>query len=281
MSERVARGMAMSLTLLASLGWTSAQEVAALHLAGTRYVALDELARALGWSTSDGGSSLTVRSGSGLLIVFEASPEVWWQPQGGEGGEVSFLAPVLRRQEGWFVPDELLGLLDLAVDGEAILVGSRRLPLAYPPLLEPAGVLAEGLELGRGVRGLTLFAAGSAGDETMSLLLVDAALLGLAFPEQQAEVDAFIASLERGRPLYFVLTALAPSPWETSLHISQHGRAAGLRYPLEISVLEGEAGWVGPEAPVSGVILLPDWVNLREPLVVRWGEREARFQFRR
>ena len=281
MRARLVNTMAMTLMFMASPGWTSAQEVAALNLAGTRYVALDELARALGWNTSDGGSSLTVRSGGGVLIVFEASPEVYWQPQGGEGGEVSLSAPVVRRQEGWFVPDEILGLMGLDVDGEAILAGTRRLPLAYPLPFEPAGTLAEGLELGRGVRGLTLFVTGSAGDETMSLLLVDAALLGLAFPEQQAEIDAFVASLERGRPVYFVLTALAASPWETSLHISQHGRSAMLRYPLEISVLEGEAGWVGPQAPVSGLILLPDWVNLREPLVVRWGESEARFQFRR
>lgn len=271
----------MALMLMASLGWTSAQEIAALNLAGARYVALDEVARALGWSTSDGGSSLTVRSGNGLLIVFEASPEVWWQPQGGEGGEVSLSAPVVRRQGGWFVPDEILGLMGLSIDGEAILAGTRRLPLAYPPSIESAGTLAEGLELGRGVRGLTLFAAGSAGAETMSLLLVDAALLGLAFPAQQAEIDVFVASLERGRPVYFALTALAASPWETALHISQHGRSAMLRYPLEVSVLEGEAGWVGPEAPVAGLIIFPDWVNLREPLVVRWGESEARFQFRR
>lgn len=273
--------IAMTLMLMALLGWTSAQKVAALNLAGARYFALDEVARTLGWSTSDGGSSLTVRSASGLLIVFEASPEVYWQPQGGEGGEVSLSAPVVRRQGSWFVPEEIVGLLDLGMGDDAILAGTRRLPLAYPPPFDPAGRLAEGLELGHGVRGLTLFAAGSAGAETMSLLLVDAALLGLAFPEQQAEIDAFIASLERGRPVYFVLTALAASPWETSLFISQHGRSAMLRYPLEVSVLEGEAGWVTPEAPIAGVIIFPEWVNLREPVAVRWGESEARFQFRR
>ena len=87
--------------------------------------------------------------------------------------------------------------------------------------------------------------------------------------------------LKNGRPLYFVVTAVGESPWETAVRFRQGGTTFEALYPDGLGVLEGEAGSVRPEKPVSGVFLLPDAFNLREPMTVEWMDAAATFRFRR
>jgi hypothetical protein len=260
----------------------------ALTLAGTTYVSLSDVARLMGLETSDGGQSLTVRASGGVLVIFDRSPDILWRAADGsespEASDLSLAAPVQRVEGRWFVPAELLGLLGVTVAGDVVtLPGGAEYTLAYPrdPWASGSGDQSDLIDLGNSVMGLALYASGAAGQDSLSLLLVDAALLSLAFPEQQRAIDTFIANLERGRPLYFIVTAVVETPWETTLTFSQNGASFTARYPLTVSVLEGKAGTVSPEHPVAGVVLLPDWLDLRRPMTVRWAEVEGVIQFRR
>ena len=273
------------LTGTLALGSLASAEVNAVMLAGTPHVSLSQLARSQGYSTSEAAGSLTVRTQSGVLVVFQDSPEALWRPAAGseQGGEVSLSTPVVYGSGAWYAPEDVLHLLGMHLEGDMlVLQTSRRLSLAFPETEQasPAGAF-ETVQLGPGVFGLALYSSGIAGPDTLSMLLVDTALLSLALPEQQREVDAFMATVDRGRPLYFVLTALGESPWESELTVAQGGRSARLRYPNDLHVLQGETGTVGPDAPVSGVILLPEWINLRAAVTLRWGDTEAEFRFRR
>lgn len=264
-----------------------AESVPALTLAGTTYVSLEDVARLLGLETSDAGQSLTVRAPSGVLVVFDRSPDILWQPAArGQvlAGDLSLAAPVQRIEGRWFVPSELLRLLGVTVVGEVLTLQSgATYPLAFPrdPWAAVGMGQSEIVELGNNVVGLALYASGAAGQDSLSLLLLDVALLSLAFPEQQRAIDAFIGGLERGRPLFFIITAVAETPWDTSLTFSQNGASFAARYPFTVSVLDGEAGTVSPERPASGVVMLPDWLDLRRPITVSWAEAQGAIQFRR
>ena len=279
------RRAAVLLVWLCSLAL--AESLPALRLAGSTYVSLSDVARVLGFETSDAGQSLTVRAPGGVLVIFDRSPDILWQPAArGQllAGDLSLAAPIHRIEERWFVPLELLRLLDITVAGEVVTLPSGAaytLALPRDPWAAGESAQSEVAEVGHNVTGLALYASGAAGQDSLSLLLVDAALLSLAFPEQQPAIDAFIGGLTHGRPLYFIVTAVVETPWETSLIFTQDGSSFAARYPFTVSVLEGEAGTVSPARPASGVVLLPDWLNLRRPITVSWGEVRGVIQFRR
>ncbi len=264
-----------------------AESLPALRLAGTTYVSLSEVARLLGLETSDGGQSFTVRAPGGVLVIFDGSPDILWQPAArGQllAGDLSLAAPVHRVEERWFVPLELLNLLEITVAGEVVTLPTGAAhTLAYPrdPWAAVGGAQSEVVELGNSVMGLALYAPGAAGQDSLSLLLLDVALLSLAFPEQQPAIDSFIGGLTHGNPLFFIVASVVETPWETSLTFTQDGSSFAARYPFTLSVLEGEAGTVSPARPTSGVVLLPDWLNLRRPIAVSWGEARGVIQFRR
>lgn len=267
----------------------ASESVSALRLAGQTYVSLSELARMRGYSVSEGADhkDLTVRSERGVLVVFDQSPDILWQPvaESREGeDERSLSAPVTRQVDGWYVPQELLRLLGYAAtQDELILPGDRRVAYRFPAqstLARGAGAY-EVVELGNSVRGLTLYASGTVGPETLGLLLVDAGLLPLALPAERHALDEALAQLPPGRPLYFVLTSLAQSPWETSVVFTQGALRHVARYPQQLTLLEGSSSGVSPDAPVSGVMMLPSRFNLRAPVRVSWADVSAEFQFRR
>ena len=255
----------------------------ALRLAGAAYPSLTDVARALGYSVSGSPNSLTVRAQGGVLTVFADTPDIVWKTPSSAEDELSLPAPVVRRDGVWYAPGELFTLFGVQLVGETlVLPDGRRLGLEFPPELPAArGKDFETVSLGNQVDALALYASGSAGADTVSMLLVDVGLLGLAFPETRPYVDAFMSDLKSGRPLYFVVTAAGESPWETAVRFRQGGATFEALYPDGLGVLEGEAGSVGPEKPVSGVVLLPDAFNLREPVTVEWMDASATFRFRR
>lgn len=272
--------------LLSCVGFT--ESIPALRLAGVPYISLTELARSLGYSTSTSAGSLTIRSDTGVLVVFEGSPDAFWRSGSSqaslEESETSFSLPVHRQEEQWYAPEEVLLILGVRLQGSTLQLpqGRGQLTLEYPPdTLNTSGPGSfEIVELGHGAYGLTLYGAGAAGVDTLSLLLVDVGVLSLVYPEQQRELDTFMSTLEGGRPLYFVVTSVADGPWEASVTFMQEGRSFVAQPPYDLSVLEGERGLVGPARPVSGIVLLPGSFNLRAPITVQWGSSLAEFQFK-
>ena len=112
------------------------------------------------------------------------------------------------------------------------------------------------------------------------MLLVDAGLLSLALPAERTALDNVLNKIE-GRPLYFVATSLALTSWQAEVTFTQGGQSFTAKAPFSLNILEGDDKQLGPDSSVSGVILLPQWISLREPLTVRWMGAAGNFQFRR
>ena len=275
----------ISLLFLVQVVW--GQSLNALSTLGTTYVSLNDVAQQLGYSTNRSGNSFTVRAQAGVVVVFENSPDILFKRSDSaealERSDQNLALPVIRQNGEWFAPEQLLDLMGFDLSDNALTTqDGRSFRLSFPP--EPFYVASdryEVLELGNGVPGLSFYAPGAAGAETLSLLVTDLSLLSLALPEQQGALDGVMSKFRDQKPLYFTLTALAPSSWQTSFTVAQGGRRELLQAPFRVQLLAGAEGSVGPEAPVSGLILLPDWVNLREPLELTWADISARVQFRR
>lgn len=275
-------------TTLFGVGFAQPQSVPGLRLAGTTYVSLSEVARLLGYSVSEDGNALTVRSDLGILTVFDGSPDALWQPNRSamntRDGDFILSAPVVQQGSVWFAPEELFPRFGVAVRGdELVLPGQQTVALSFPaaPSSTLQGDNWDAVALGNNVYGLALYSSGSLGPDTISLMMVDVGLLGLARPELQSELDDIVRELPAGRPLYFVVTGLEPTPWQAEVTFQQGGQSVTLKAPARLSVLSGDTGRVGPGSPALGVMLLPEWVNLRQPLNVEWGGIRATFQFRR
>lgn len=279
------RTLCATLLLVVSATW--AQSLDALETLGTTYVSLNDVAQRLGYSTNRSGNSLTVRAGAGVVVVFADSPDILFKPSDSaealERSDQSLALPVLRQKGEWFAPEQLFELLKFDVSKHSLTTqDGRTFALDFPP--EPFYVASDRydlVELGNGVTGLTYYVPGSTGPETLSLLVADLSLLSLALPEQQRSLDGVLAKLRDQKPLYFTLTALAGAQWSPNFTVAQGGQREILQAPFRVQVLDGAEGTVSPEKPVSGLILLPDWVNVRQPLELTWSDITARVQFRR
>lgn len=290
MRRRFLRRFLLSLLVLATGGVALAQ-VAARDVGGVLYVSVDDLASRLGYSLSGGESSLTLRAATGVVVLFEDSPDILFKPKNSaetlERSDQSLAAPVVKMGEVWFAPVELLELLGFTVTAESVTApGGRTFPLTLPsPAVVQTSQRSELVDLGNGVTGLSFYLPGDAGPETVSVLVVDLGLLGLALPAEQRGLDAAAAKFKDAKPLYFVATALAAASWQPVFTVTQGGRSAEVRSPFSVNVLAGAADTLTPDAPVSGLILLPAWVNLRQPvtlsLVGGLDEVAATVQFRR
>lgn len=259
---------------------SQAQTVSAVKRAGETFPSLQEVARSAGYSSSESAGGLTVRAPTGILTVFMGSPDVLWQSAQGQRQEdsASLSAPVA---EGWYAPPDAFALLGIKVSEEDVTLpdGKRLRVRVRTPSLPRQGNRSDVVSLGRGVSGLMLYGRGPTRAET-SLLLVDAGLLSLALPNERLALDEFLNEVEGYRPLYFVATSLAPTSWQADMTFSQGGQSFTAKVPFNVSVLEGDTGQLSPDAPVSGVILLPQWISLREPLAVSWMGAVGNFQFR-
>lgn len=270
--------MSLAVLLAVSAAWASS--LSALRVRGAVYVEASETARALGMEASGTGPSLSLRGEAGILTVFEGSPDLLWRPRGGAEEELSLPLPVLREGGRWFLPAGALEPLGVRLEGGALaFADGRRFDLRFPPAGPAQAGRWEPLSLAGGVPALAFYAPGLGGAETVSLTLLDATLLAVAYPGARAAVDGVLAPL--GKVLYLVAVATGETSWESEITFLQGGRSFTASSPQAISLLAGEAGRVGPDAPVSGLVFLPDWLELRRPVTVRWAETSATFQFRR
>lgn len=254
-----------------------AQTISARRDAGVLYISLSDVAKQLGYSVSEGSGSLTIRFASTVLTVFDDSPDITLN------GSDETLSSSVFKSGDWFAPDDALSFLNVSLEGEAlILPDGHRVALEFPATRATFGSSKwEQVELGNSVTGVSFYMSGSAGDETVSVLMLDLKLLALAFPEQQKALDAVSSKFTKGKPIYFLVTALADSTWESSFTLEQDGKVLQYQAPGSLSLLEGDPNTVTPSTPVSGVLVLPDWVNLREPINVTWSGITASVQFRR
>jgi hypothetical protein len=254
-----------------------AQTISARRDAGVLYVSLSDVAKQLGYSVSEGSGSLTVRFANTILTVFDDSPDITLN-----GSDDTLSSSVFKRGD-WFAPDDALSFLNVSLEGETlILPDGHSVALEFPATRATFGSsMWEQVELGNSVTGLSFYKEGNAGDETVSVLMLDLKLLALAFPEQQKALDEVSGKFTKGKPIYFLVTALADSLWESSFTLEQDGKVLQYQAPSSLSLLEGDPNTVTPSTPVSGVLVLPDWVNLREPINVTWSGITASVQFRR
>ena len=272
------------LLALWSASWATAQPVSAQRDAGRVYLSLGEVALRLGYSTTRAGNSLTVRTPEGVLVVFAGSPDILYRRSGSaetlERSEQNLSAPVRLSGEAWYAPEDLFRLLGGEVSATDLKLAERSFPLRFrQSAAVQAGARAALSQIGQ-APALSFYAPGEAGDETVSVLILDLGLLSLALPEQQRDLDNLMTKFRDEKPLYFVLTSLADTAWSAEFTVTQSGRSEPLRAPFGVRVLEGSAERVAPDAPVSGLLLLPGWVNVRRELELSWSGASAAVQFR-
>ncbi len=249
-----------------------------------RFVAAADLALALGAPLVSTPEGLTLRAPEGVLTVFAGAPDAIWQERGaGAPSEVAAFAPPLRVNGAWYLPEDLVQVLGVRLEGdEALLPDGRRRSLAFPPPPAPtrSGV-AELLDLAPAVPALRLYAGSPAGAHAVSLLAVDLGMLALAFPEQQAVLDAQLRALAGEKALYLAVSSLGPSAWDPALYVRQDGLEVLLEAPLDVQVLDGDPTDVRPGKPVAAVAFLPAGFDLRRPITLRWAGASGTITLRR
>jgi len=284
------RPLALALALAFALGAAAPPSHAqpgalAVRLEGPfRFVAAADLALALGAPLVSTPEGLTLRAPEGVLTVFAGAPDAIWQARGASApSEVAAFAPPLRVGDAWYLPEDLVQVLGVRLEGdEALLPDGRRRPLAFPtPPPALVGGVSELLELAPAVPALRLYAASPAGAHAVSLLAVDLGMLALAFPEQQALLDAQLRELAGEKALYLAVSSLGPSAWDPALYVRQDGREVLLTAPLELQVLAGDPTDVRPGRPVAAVAFLPAGFDLRRPITLRWAGASGTIRLRR
>ena len=274
------------LLILLTAAAASARQVGTTEFAGVTYMNLADFGAALGSTLRRVGPSVVVRSGSGVLTVFSGSSDYVWQAAGSSGPEEARLSVPVREEAGeLWAPLELVEAVGGSVSGiVAVMPDRTRLLLeespgpgrpAAAPVPQAAGGQSLTVQLANGVRALQLRT------EHGSLLLVDAGLLGLAFPEQRQAFDGFNTGAHGFRPLYFVFTAETETEFAGPVRFRQRGLQETAAFEGDIAVLEGDAATVSPGSPLSGLLLLPVTADLRRPLQVEWAGMSTEFSFRR
>jgi hypothetical protein len=256
----------------------SAQNISARRVAGAVYVSLTDVTTKLGYSVSESAGSFTIRFDNTVLTLFANSPDITLN-----GEENTLSSSAFEERNEWFAPDDALSFLNVTLNANTVSFPDGQTgTLEFPTNLTTfASARTATIDLGNSVTGVAFYASGSAGDETVSVLMLDLRLLALAFPEQQREFDAVSSKFTKGKPIYFLVTSLADSPWQSSFTIEQNGRVLQYQASSSLSLLEGDPSTVTPTTPVSGVLVLPDWVNLRQSVTVTWSGITASVQFRR
>ena len=217
-----------------------------------------------------------------MLTVLADDADALWQPAGAvEPIVVSAALPARRIDDRFFVPEDLLGVLGVRVEGAVLhLPGGSTRPLVLPAA-PVAGAASEVVPLGPGIEALRLFVDGAGGEASVSLLAVDLGLLALAFPEQQSALDAVLRDLRAEKALFLTVTATAEAAWQPAIYVMQDGRETLLAEPFSVQVLAGDPARVAPDEPVVAVAFLPDDLDLRRPLTVRWAGVSGTWTLRR
>lgn len=246
--------------------------VPALRLQGSFYLDVATMAQLLELSLHSEGDMLILQGRNNSLTLEPNSPDVIWR-EGSELENISLGAPINRKHGTWYAPPELFYLYEVEFQNAALRFADGS---SYPltPISASGSTVQAGrasiVELGNNVTGLSFYTSSNDLSDGLSLMLVDIALISLADPEQRDAIDAFMADIREGRPLYMIVSSLEPTEWESTLTFNQGTEQFVARYPLAISILSGSDASVSPSNPVIGVVILPQDFNLREPITVGW-----------
>lgn len=261
------------------------------RIGGVPYAPVDAVARALGDIVTAGQGSLTWRSSAGTLTVFDGSPDALWQAAGAsQAHSIGLSAPVKLLAGRWWLPLDALDTLGVRVDGASLVFpNGERLTLRLPPVPSDDG-RSRVDELGNGVTVLRLFVDGSAAPGTaardaqgpaLAAMLADLDMLPLFDPAERSVIDRALEGTAPDKPLLVVVTALRQSAWQPTFTLSQQGRSLEFRYPYRMRLVAGSTQRVGPAAPASLMLLLPEWFDLYRPISVTWQGVSGSVTFRR
>ena len=251
---------------------TSLPTVATRSAEGAVLLNVEELAGLLGWSWTAGALEITVRHPNGVLTLFDGAADALWQAAGTRDAEtVPLAAPVQRRDARWFAPGDAFGYLGLALDGDVVVGANGPLARLEGSVVEREAGDALRVAVAPGVDGLR-FVVEEADGAMGSLLLVDAAMLPIAFPDLRAALDAALAErVANGeRILAFVVVADATMAWEPRFVARQDGLEIEALRPFRVQLLAGDDATVGPGSPALGILRLPATVRLDRPLEIVW-----------
>ena len=258
------------------LPFSLAQSVRATRLANETYFSLEDVTQLLGYNSSVTQNSFTLRQGSGVLIAFASDPDLLWTPKDSDTETITLASPILKRENIWFAPVELLSFLTINLSGDVLtLPNGEQVSFYFPkaPTQSSVSQNTNNITLDNGTTALVFYSSSTAGADSLSLMIMDLGTLSISSQYQ--------SNLENGKPLYFILTAIANSTWQSEIIFRQGSKVFAARYPLNIVILEGENDKVGPEKPVSGVVTLPEYFDLRSNINVQWAGVSADFRFQR
>lgn len=183
----------------------------------------------------------------------------------------------------WIIADGMTetGRLRHCLRGRCLMMIAGLLLTPAPLTLAAAQGLdtVQIVDLGAGVPALRFVRAVDGG--TISMLVVDPALLALSQPALAQAAGRLAVEAGVDQPLLLVITASQPADWPPELLVEQGGRVVRLAYPFRLKLLSGEWPGVGPHSPVLAVALLPEAFTLRGPLTLHWHEMSGEIQFRR
>jgi len=262
--------------------------VRAIYLSDELYVALNDASNFVGAETIVSDSSLTIKTAKGTLSLSDDSPDVIWNETNKEARRLALARPVYKRFDAWYAPDELLALLGInqGINDRAteLYAANKATKLVIQSIGNSFGGSWEILQFdaqtnGKDSSALSFYRMNERGEAQQNLFLMDIDSLKAIFPEQRAQYDRFTSTIKGKNVLYFALSSLQPSSWQAEFSFRQGSRSFTASYPTEVSLLAGDNQDVGPETPVTGIILLPDNFDLAQDMSISWANIDSRFQF--
>lgn len=260
----------------ALLPFSLAQSVEATRLANETYFSLKDVAKLLNYNTSVTQNSFTLRRGNGVLVLFANDPDLLWTPQDSITETIALASPILKRESKWFAPTELLSFLTITLNNDILILPNNQQVSLYFPKVAPQSRTAQNISstsLPNNDTALVFYSSNDAGLDSLSLMITDLGALSVT--------SQYESNLKESKPLYFILTAISNSNWQSEIIFRQGDEIFAARYPLNIILLEGEANTVGPDKPVSGVVTLPKSFDLRSNINVQWSGINTDFRFQK
>lgn len=264
---------------------TSSTPVRAIYLSGELYVALNDASNFVGAETFISDRSLTINTAKGTLSLTDDSPDVVWFEKDKEARRLALARPVYKRFDAWYAPDELLAILGInqGINERAteLYAANKSTSLVIQSVGNTFGGSWEILQFDNVEKSsaLSFYRNNERGEAQQNLFLMDIDSLKTIFPEQRAQYDRFITTIKGENVLYFALSSLQASSWQAEFSFRQGNRTFTASYPTEISLLAGDNQDVSPDAPVTGVILLPESFNLAEDMSISWSNIDTHYSF--
>ena len=278
--------LAMLLIQVFGFVWsqTASSAVRAIYLSDELYVALNDASEFIGAETMLSGDSLLIRTSKGSLQLTDDSPDVIWHEIDQDPRRLALARPVYKRFDAWYAPDELLAILGInqGINERAteLYAANKSTKLVIQTTGNNFGGSWEILQFdGENSAALSFYRVNERGEAQQNLFLMDVETLKNIFPEQRAQFERFKTTIKKKNVLYFALSSLQASSWQAEFDFRQGGQSFKASYPTEISLLAGDNQDVSPDAPVTGIIVLPEGFDLGQDMTISWSNIDSHFHF--